>query len=417
MASFNLKETALRTKAAAKRIASASTDEKNSALLRIAEAVLHSSDEILSQNELDRQRAIEKGISDALLDRLTLTEKRISDIAEGVRQLAALPDPVGEVLETITPPSGITVQRVRVPMGLIGMIYEARPNVTVDAAALALKAGSGIILRGSSSALYSNMCLVRIMQDAISEGGVLPRDAVSIVEDVSRDSVTELISMRGIVDLIVPRGGASLIRNVVDNAKAPVLETGTGNCHIYIDKDADIDMAIKVLINGKCQRPEVCNALETMLIHRDRLGELPRIGKALTEAGVTLHACPETISFLKGAYPAAEDEYDAEYLSLDLAVKAVGNIDEAISHIEKHGTGHTEVIITENQAAADKFLLEVDAACVNHNASSRFTDGFQFGFGAELGISTQKMHARGPMGLREITSYKYIVRGHGEIRG
>ena len=396
-------------------LAGSTTEEKNRALMLIADALVEKCGEILEANKRDVDEAVEKGTSASLIDRLTLTEKRVSDIADGVRQVASLPDPVGEVVEKYDRPNGLVIKRVRVPLGVIGMIYEARPNVTVDAASLALKAGSAVLLRGSGSALESNKTLVKVMREALADTEI-PETAISLVDGKSHDVVDEMMSLRGYIDLMIPRGGAGLIRRVVDGCRVPVLETGVGNCHIYVDLDADGDMAEKILINAKTQRPAVCNTAETLLVHRDREDLLVRLCGALKDAGVTVHGCPVVCEKIPYAVPAVERDFKEEYLSFDMAVKVVSDTDDAISHIRRYGTGHTEAVITGNREVADKFIREVDAAAVNVNASTRFTDGFQYGFGAEIGISTQKMHARGPLGLREITSYKYVVEGNGQIR-
>lgn len=406
---------ATEAKAAAVVLASATTEEKNRALLLIADALIKKCDVILDANRRDVDEAASKGTSASLIDRLTLTEKRIADIADGVRQVAALPDPIGEEVERYDRPNGLVIKRVRVPLGVIGMIYEARPNVTVDAAVLALKAGSSVLLRGSGSALESNKTIVAVMREALRETSI-PETAVSLVDGKSHDVVDEMMALRGYIDLMIPRGGAGLIRRVVEGCRVPVLETGVGNCHIYVDKSADGEMAKNILINAKTQRPAVCNAAETLLVHRDREDLLVSLCDALRDAGVTVHGCPDVCEKISYAVPATEKDFEEEFLSFDMAVKVVDSIEEAISHIRHYGTGHTEAIITADRTAADKFVREVDAAAVNVNASTRFTDGFQYGFGAEIGISTQKMHARGPLGLREITSYKFVVEGNGQIR-
>jgi len=406
---------ATEAKAAAVVLASATTEEKNKALLLIADALIKKCDVILEANRRDVDEAAAKGTSASLIDRLTLTEKRICDIADGVRQVAALPDPIGEEVERYDRPNGLVIKRVRVPLGVIGMIYEARPNVTVDAAVLALKAGSAVLLRGSGSALESNKTIVAVMREALCETAI-PETAISLVDGKSHDVVDEMMSLRGYIDLMIPRGGAGLIRRVVEGCRVPVLETGVGNCHIYVDKTADGDMAKNILINAKTQRPAVCNAAETLLVHSEREDLLHSLCDALRDAGVTVHGCPEVCGKIPYAVPATEKDFAEEFLSFDMAVKVVDSIDDAIAHIRHYGTGHTEAIITADRDAADKFVREVDAAAVNVNASTRFTDGFQYGFGAEIGISTQKMHARGPLGLREITSYKFVVEGNGQIR-
>ncbi len=402
-------------KDAAVKLAVATTEEKNRALHLIADALMERCEEILSANKLDTDAARAKGTGSAMIDRLTLTEARICDIAEGVRQVADLPDPVGEEIESFTRPNGLKIKKVRVPLGVIGMIYEARPNVTVDAAVLALKAGSAVLLRGSGSALNSNLAIVKVMREALKNTNI-PEDAIALVGGVSHDVVDEMMSLRGYIDLMIPRGGAGLIRRVVDGCRVPVLETGVGNCHIYVDKYADAKMAERILINAKTQRPAVCNAAETLLVHTARRDLALALCESLKTAGVTVHGCPEICKLFPEAIPAEEVDYTDEYLSLHMAVKIVESEDDAIAHIRRYGTGHTEAIITSCPEAAEKFTREVDASSVNVNASTRFTDGFQFGFGAEIGISTQKMHARGPLGLREITSFKFIVEGNGQVR-
>lgn len=411
-----LAEQAKEARLAAIELAAAGSEVKNRALLLIAERLEEERVKILEANRRDVEEAERGGMPSAMLDRLTLTEERIAAAAAGVRDVAALPDPVGEVVERFTRPNGLRISKVRVPLGVIGIIYEARPNVTVDAAALSLKAGSAAILRGSGSALESNRAITEVMREAIRSAG-LPEGAVSLVDSRSHEIVDEMTSMRGYIDLLIPRGGASLIRRVVDSARVPVIETGVGNCHVYVDSSADAEMARRITVNAKTQRPSVCNAAETLLVHRSRRDLLVDLCGALADAGVTIHGCPETCEAVPYAVPATEDDYEREYLSLDMAVKTVASVDEAISHIRRYGTGHTEAIVTSDGAAAEKFTREIDAACVNVNASTRFTDGFEFGFGAEIGISTQKMHARGPLGLKEITSYKYIVEGDGQVRG
>ncbi len=402
-------------KEASRRLASAGTESKNEALLRIADALIKRQDEILSQNAFDVREATERMMTEQMTDRLRLDEKRLLSAAEGVRQVAALPDPIGEIIEEFERPNGLHIKKVRVPLGVIGMIYEARPNVTVDAAVLSLKAGSACVLRGSSSAISSNKALASVIRDAVSEAG-LPKDSVCLIESASHDAVAEMISQRGGLDLVIPRGGAGLIRRVTEESRVPVLETGVGNCHIYVDRDADLKMARDIVINAKTQRPSVCNAAETLLVHREREDLLVSLCRALSDAGVTIHGTPEVCALVPDAVPAGERDFAEEYLSLDMAAALVSDVDGAVEHIKKYGTGHTEAIITNDTRAAEKFVREVDAAVVNVNASTRFTDGFEFGFGAEIGISTQKMHARGPLGLREITSYKYVVEGKGQIR-
>ena len=401
---------------ASRRLALCTTEEKNDALERIAAALEENAAEILKANAGDVEAGRAAGMSQSLQDRLLLTEKRIGDIAAAVRELIDLPDPVGEVLEQWTRPNGMTITKVRVPMGVIGMVYEARPNVTVDAATIALKTGSAILLRGSGSALGSNRALVRVMRRALT-GSAVPEEAVQLIEDPSHDTVREMGQAVGIIDLLIPRGGAGLIQRVVRESAVPVIETGTGNCHIFVDASAKPDMAVAITLNAKTQRPSVCNAAETLLIHeawpaayRDRLLN------ALWDAGVTLHGDERTRALYPKMLPAGEKDWAEEYLDLEMAVKLVSGIEEAIGHITRYGTRHTETILTEDAENAARFQREVDAAVVNHNVSGRMTDGGVFGFGAEIGISTQKLHARGPMGLREICSYKYLVNGNGQVR-
>ena len=412
---LSVKDAALAAKTASTALAAADTEEKNAALAAIARALDENRAAILAANreDVDRERA--GGMNEALIDRLMLTDKRIDGMADGVLQVASLPDPVGETVERFERPNGLKIRKVKVPLGVIGMIYEARPNVTVDAAALTLKSGNCVLLRGSRSARRSNEALTEIIRSALS-GTRIPEDAVILLPSDSHESVDELMSQRSLVDLIIPRGGAGLIKSVAENSRVPVLETGVGNCHVYVDRDADGDIAEDVCVNAKISRPSVCNAAESFLFHRERPDLLVRVCSALRDAGVTLHGCPETVALFPDAIRATEDDYGREYLSLDASVKVVGSVGEAIEHIRKYGTGHTEAIITENDEAARRFEREVDAACVNRNASTRFTDGGEFGFGAEIGISTQKLHARGPVGLRELTSYKYVVTGNGQTR-
>ncbi|MGX2997263.1 glutamate-5-semialdehyde dehydrogenase [Streptomyces sp. JNUCC 64] len=412
---------AYRAKAAAADIAPLPRAVKDDALLAIADALEVRSREIVEANALDVARAREAGTGEGIIDRLTLTPERIRAIASDVRDVVALPDPVGEVVRGSTLPNGIDLRQVRVPLGVVGIIYEARPNVTVDAAALCLKSGNAVLLRGSSSAYDSNTALVRVLRDAIGGAG-LPADAVQLVPGESRDSVRELMRARGLVDVLIPRGGASLIRTVVEESTVPVIETGTGNCHVYVDAEADLDMAVDILVNSKAQRPSVCNAAETLLVHQDIADAfLPRALDALAEAGVTVHADPRTAEYAAGGkatvVAATAEDWDTEYLSLDIAVAVVDSLDKAVEHIRLWSSGHTEAIVTTSQRAARRFTRLVDSTTVAVNASTRFTDGGQFGFGAEIGISTQKLHARGPMGLPELTSTKYIVTGDGHVRG
>jgi glutamate-5-semialdehyde dehydrogenase len=367
-------------------------------------------------------RTREAGTSEAIVDRLTLTPERIRAIASDVRDVAALPDPVGEVVRGSTLPNGLELRQVRVPLGVVGIIYEARPNVTVDAAALCLKSGNAVLLRGSSSAYRSNTALVAVLRDAVGGAG-LPADAVQLVPGESRESVRELMRARGMVDVLIPRGGASLIRTVVEESTVPVIETGTGNCHVYVDADADLDMAVRILVNSKAQRPSVCNAAETLLVHQDIAAEfVPLALDALAQAGVTVHGDPAVLELAEKSgtkatvVPAMPEDWESEYLGYDIAAGVVESLDAAVRHIRLWSSGHTEAIVTGSQAAARRFVAAVDSAAVLVNASTRFTDGGEFGFGAEIGISTQKLHARGPMGLPEMTSTKYVVTGAGHTR-
>ncbi|MFE2037993.1 glutamate-5-semialdehyde dehydrogenase [Streptomyces scopuliridis] len=411
---------AYRSRAAAADIAPLPRAAKDDALLAIADALEVRTHEIVTANAEDIARAREAGTGEAIIDRLTLTPERVRAIAADVRDVAALPDPVGEVVRGSTLPNGIDLRQVRVPLGVVGIIYEARPNVTVDAAALCLKSGNAVLLRGSSSAISSNTALVRVLRDAVGGAG-LPADAVQLVPGEGRDAVQELMRARGLVDVLIPRGGASLIRTVVEGSTVPVIETGTGNCHVYVDAETDLDMAVEILINSKAQRPSVCNAAETLLVHQDIAGAfLPRALDALADAGVTVHADERVLAYGAGSkaeiVPATAEDWETEYLSYDIAAAVVDSLDAAVAHIRLWSSGHTEAIVTTSQAAARRFTQLVDSTTVAVNASTRFTDGGQFGFGAEIGISTQKLHARGPMGLPELTSTKYIVIGDGHTR-
>ena len=394
------------------QMALADTATKNKALLLMAQALLSHQEEILAANALDLNQA-RSSVSQVMLDRLALNPQRIADMAEGIRQVAALPDPVGEILSTNTLPNGLTVRKTSVPMGVIAIIYESRPNVTSDAAALALKAGSACILRSGKEAHGSAKAIVKALQEGIREAG-LPENALGLVEDTSRESARELMEARGYVDLLIPRGGAGLIRACVDQAKVPVIQTGTGICHVYVDKDADFSMALDILENSKCSRPSVCNACEVCLVHRDIAAEfLPMLRSRLSS--VELRLDPEAAAWIPGT-PAGDRDFDTEFLDYILAVKVVGDVQEAVSHIALHSTGHSECIVTGNGEAARLFTAAVDSSAVYWNASTRFTDGGQFGLGCEMGISTQKLHARGPRGMRELCTFKYIVSGCGQTR-
>ena len=409
-------ESAAAAKAAGTAVAQLTTEQKNAALLAMADALEANCDEILAANAADMERERANGMSSDMLDRLMLNEKRVADMALGLRQVAELPDPVGEVMREWTRPNGLTIRKVRVPMGVIGIIYEARPNVTVDAASLAFKAGSAILLRGSGSAYESNAAEVRVMRAALESCGVTP-DAVCLVEERGHEVVDNMLRLREYIDLIVPRGSARLINNAVEKATVPILQTGTGNCHVYVDRSADYAMAEAIVINAKTQRTSVCNAAETLLVQEDWAEEhLKDLLKALTDRNVELHGDAGAAKYTTGMIPATEADWADEYLRLAMAVKVVPDVKAAVEHINRYGTKHTECIVTESAENAEYFLNNVDAAVVDWNASTRFTDGFEFGFGAELGISTQKLHARGPMGLNEITSYKYMVIGTGQVR-
>jgi len=410
---------ASRAQAAAAELSLLTSAAKDAALLAMADALLDRRDEVLAANELDVQAAVAAGTPDSLVDRLRLNTSRVDAMATGLRDLVALPDPIGTVVRGSVLPNGLHLTQVRVPLGVVAIIYEARPNVTVDAAGIALKAGNAALLRGSASAFQSNRVLVGILADA-AVGAGLPRDAVQLVPGTDRESVKHLMTARGLVDVIIPRGGAGLIQAVVNGSTVPVIETGVGNCHVYVDAIADHSMALDILINSKARRPSVCNAAETLLVHADAAASfVPSAIAGLREAGVTVHADPAVLDLAgdtPGVVPATAEDFDTEYLSLDIAVAVVPDLDAAVKHIAVHGTGHTEAIVNGSLAAANEFVARVDAAAVMVNASTAFTDGGQFGFGAEIGISTQKLHARGPMGLAELTSTKYVVTGSGQIR-
>ncbi|MCZ2523184.1 MULTISPECIES: glutamate-5-semialdehyde dehydrogenase [Streptomyces] len=416
-------ETARRAREAAAVLAPLSREARDRALLAVADALVARTAEIVDANIVDVEKARAAGTAESVVDRLTLTPERVAAIASDVRDVVALPDPVGEVVRGSTLPNGLELRQVRVPLGVVGIIYEARPNVTVDAAVLCLKSGNAVLLRGSSSAYASNTALVNVLRDAVAGAG-LPADAVQLVPGESRDSVKELMTARGLVDVLIPRGGASLIRTVVQESTVPVIETGTGNCHVYVDEHADLDTAVRILVNAKAQRPSVCNAAETVLVHEAVAGEfLPMALAALGEAGVTVHGDERWQAAARGGegqgatvVPATDEDWETEYLSYDIAAAVVPSLDAAVQHIRRWSSGHTEAIVTRDQGAARAFTARVDSAAVMVNASTRFTDGGQFGFGAEIGISTQKLHARGPMGLPELTSTKYVVTGDGHVR-
>lgn len=412
----NVEAQAIKAKKAAKSLSLLTTEEKNQALLTLADALEAEYKAILDANEKDLSKGREKGFDDALMDRLTLTEERVKEFAQGLREVAELDDPTGLVSSDWTLDNGLNVQKVTVPLGVIGMIYEARPNVTVDATGLALKSGNAIVLKGGSSAIESNKKIVEVMHRGL-EKTKIPEDAIQFIASTAREATQQLFTMKEHIDVLIPRGGGSLIKAVVNNATVPVLETGVGNCHLYIDKEADIEKAMKVLVNAKTDRPAVCNAVETVIVHQDWLKENHQtLKKTFEENSIDLHADETALTFFPGAVPAGEEDWANEYLTTAIAVKTVNNLEEAIDHIDAYGTKHSEAIITENKQTAANFMKLVDAAALYHNASTRFTDGSALGFGAEIGISTQKLHARGPMGLPALTTVKYMMNGTGQIR-
>ena len=403
-------------KTAARTLATAGTNAKNAALMTMADALEQHRDVILDANGRDIAGAEERGLTPHLIERLTLTPKRMTEMQTGLRQVAALPDPIGAVLSGWRRPNGLQITKTRVPLGVIGIIYESRPNVTVDAAALCLKSGNAALLRGGSEAIHSNVALARVLQDALQSAG-LPTACVQLIESTDRAAARRLMTLNESVDCLIPRGGASLIKTVIETATVPVIETGTGNCHVYVDNDADFAMAAEIVLNAKVQRPSVCNSAETLLVHQDvATAFLSLIGPRLAAANVEVRGDAQTCALLPDATEATEQDWYEEFNALILAVKVVDGLDAAMAHIGTYGTRHSEAIITENYAAAQAFTDSVDCAAVYVNASTRFTDGFEFGFGAEIGISNQKLHARGPMGLEELTTYKYVVRGQGQVR-
>lgn len=413
---FDLNIACKNAKTASKFLSTAQQAVKNYALNNIAEDLIKNSDYICKENEKDLLKAKDNSISDVMLDRLRLTPERIEGIADGVRKIIALPDPVGEVVNMVKRPNGLLIGKKRVPLGVVGVIYESRPNVTVDTAALCLKSSNAVVLRGGSEAFYSNLALSNIMKNAIEKAGI-PSGAITFVEDTSRDVATQMMRLNEYIDVLIPRGGAGLIKAVVNNATIPVIETGVGNCHIYVDDECDMDMAVKIIINAKTSRPSVCNAIETVLINKNIDNAFyKKLEDALNEKNVEIRACEFTKEKMPSAKTATNEDYATEFLDYILAIKSVDSIDEAIIHIDMYGTKHSEAIITDSYKKASKFQESVDAAAVYVNASTRFTDGFEFGFGAEIGISTQKIHARGPMGLNELTTFKYIIQGDGQIR-
>lgn len=411
-----LQELCLKARNASRITAMLSGQEKDRALSLCAESLLSHCEEILSANRQDMDEAEDQGMSEGLLDRLAMTEKRIADMAAGMKDVAALEDPVGRVLERFTRPNGLVITKISVPFGVIGMIYEARPNVTADAFALCFKAGSACILKGGSAAKRSNQAILSALRKGLSEAG-LPEEAVTLLPGTDRESTLAFMGMRGLVDVLIPRGSAGLIRSVVEHAAIPVIETGTGNCHVYVDASADVDMALDIILNAKTQRVGVCNACESLLIHRDIAHEaVPLIAHSLMEHQVQIFGDEPCRRIFPKISAATEEDWGTEYLDYKISMKEVDSLEEAIAHINHYGTGHSECIVTRDPEAARRFQQQVDAACVYVNASTRFTDGGEFGFGAEIGISTQKLHARGPMGLREITSYKYLIDGKGQVR-
>lgn len=414
---MELLEICQRAKSVKYEVQKLSTEDKNRALLKVAESLVAGSKEILAANAKDYENGLKNGMHQGMLDRLKLDEKRIEAMAEGVRQVAELEDPIGTVIESFVRPNGLKISKVRVPFGVIGIIYESRPNVTADAFSLTFKSGNAVILKGGSDAINSNIAITSVIRDALSSEGINP-DAVQLIEDTDRSVTQKFMQMKGYVDVLIPRGSERLIRAVVENSTIPVIETGTGNCHIYVDKDADLKKAIPIIINAKTQRIGVCNAAESLVVHESVKDEfLPLFDKAMKEYNVEIRADKGAREILTDSVEATVEDFGKEYLDYIISVKTVSDVSEAIDHINKYNTGHSESIITENEETARRFLNEVDAACVYVNASTRFTDGFEFGFGAEIGISTQKLHARGPMGLKELTSYKYEIIGTGQIRG
>ncbi len=411
-----VRELALSAKQASVTLSQLTTEQKNEALLQMADALIKEQDSIIAANQLDLEAGRNNGTTESLLDRLALNPARIEAMAEGLRQIVNLPDPVGDTLEETTRPNGLFIRKIRVPIGVIGIIYEARPNVTVDAAGLCLKTGNAVVLRGGSAALHSNDQIIKVLKGALSKSHI-PLDALQLINDPSRASVEEMFILNGVLDVIIPRGGHSLIQNVVMNSKVPVIETGAGVCHTFIDASAQVTMAEAIAVNAKVQRPSVCNAMETLLVHEDYAkNNLLSLAEQLKNLNVEIRGCSETIKLIQWATAATEEDWSTEYNDYILSIKLVTGIDEAIAHIQRYGTQHSECIVTENDDHATQFLNEIDAAAVYHNASTRFTDGFEFGFGAEIGISTQKLHARGPMGLPALTSTKYIIYGNGQIK-
>jgi glutamate-5-semialdehyde dehydrogenase len=411
-----MEELGRRAKAASRRMATAATSDKDAALHAAADLLVADADRILAANAVDVGRAEAEGANPTVVDRLRLTAARIDGMAGGLRQVAALPDPVGEVVEGWTRPNGLVIEKVRVPLGVVAIIYENRPNVTSDAAGLCLKSGNAVLLRGSSGAIESNKAIADVLRQGIAKAG-LPEDAVILVEDTRHEAAVEFMRLRGHVDCLIPRGGAALIRSILDNATVPYVIDGDGNCHVYVDQSADLDVAEAIVVNAKTQRPSVCNAAESLVVHEAIAPTfLPRVAKALHDAGVELVGDERSRRLVPGIGPATDEDFATEFLALKMSVAVVPDLEAAIDHVNRYGSGHTEAILTRDLAAARRFTREVDAAAVMVNASTRFTDGEEFGFGAEIGISTQKLHARGPMGLRELTTVKYVVSGEGQVR-
>lgn len=411
-----LTQIGIKAKKAERFLMTKTTGEKNEALTLIAKELLNESDYIISQNKIDTDNARANGMSESLIDRLSLSKERIEAISQAVMQIVALDDPCGKVISGGIRPNGLKIEKVSVPLGVIAVIFEARPNVTVDAAALCLKSGNTVILRGGKEAINSNMAMAKTMRTALSKAG-FPEDCIQLVEDTTRESATALMKMNEYVDVLIPRGGAGLIKACVENSSVPVIETGTGNCHVYVDKDANLTMAADIIYNAKTSRPSVCNACESLVIHKDVAEKvLPVIYEKLTEKNVVFHGDEKTKEILPSVIPATQEDYGKEYLGYEISVKVVDDINEAIEHIMTYTSGHSECIVTDNYLSANLFTSQIDAAAVYVNASTRFTDGGEFGFGAEIGISTQKLHARGPLGLPELTSQKYIISGNGQVR-
>jgi glutamate-5-semialdehyde dehydrogenase len=413
---FDLENTGKNAKNAAFILQGYSSEQKDRALCRVADRLVSEQCTAIHANERDMEEAEKKGMSQAMLDRLKLTPARIQAMADGIRQIAGLEDPIGETMEAWERPNGLRIRKIRVPIGVIGIIYESRPNVTADAFGLTFKSGNAVILKGGSDALRSNTAITDIIRQALKEEGMDP-DCIQLITDTDRETVNEFMRLNSYVDVMIPRGSQRLIQAVVQNCTIPVIQTGAGNCHIYVDDEADINMAIQIIINAKTQRIGVCNAVESLVVHRDIADSfMPRLWEAMKESNVEVRGDSLTKQLLPECTPATEEDYRKEYLDYIISVKTVGSVDEAITHINHYHTGHSDAIITENEEHAEKFRKGIDSACVYVNASTRFTDGFEFGFGAEIGISTQKLHARGPMGLKELTSYKYLIDGNGQIR-